>query len=229
MLKTQFGNESLSPIIAPKTAFAGNETELSYATISNNLERATCFYTANNWTTQTSTSMAIANDTCSIIIPGQEAGSVVQYKIEAVDSLHNVLQTSGNYTVKMASTLDYAIISDEIQLGENVTVSGVVSPVTNGSAVRLDIFGKNVNETLSCRIYPNGTFGATFRPPNSGNYYITATSLETSVSFGVDGPELIFSVAEPPLYIKYSIPIIGAIVAISVVGGLLYFFKFRGR
>ena len=64
-------------------------------------------------------------------------------------------------------------------------------------------------------------------PPNSGNYSITATSLETPVSYGVDGPEFVFSVAEPPLYIKYSIPLVGVIVGVSVVGGLLYFFKFR--
>jgi len=229
MLKTQFGNETLSPIIAPKAVIAGNETELSFASLFNNLERATCFYTTNNWTTQTTTSMSIANDTCSVIIPGQEAGSIVQYRIEAVDSLRNVLQTSGNYTVKMKSTLNFSLINKEIRLGENITISGLLSPVTNGSAVRLDIFGKNVNETLTCKIYPDGKFGATFKPPHSGNYYITATALETPTSYEANGPEVTFSVAEPAMYVKYSIPIIGVIVAASVVGGLLYFFRFRGR
>ena len=78
-------------------------------------------------------------------------------------------------------------------------------------------------------IEPDGTFEESFRPPHSGNYSITATSLETPISFRSRGSELFFSVAEPPLYIKYSIPIIGVIVAVSVGGGLLYFFKFRGR
>ena len=63
---------------------------------------------------------------------------------------------------------------------------------------------------------PDGSFGASFKPPNSGNYSITATSPETPVSFRADSPELFFSVAEPPLYIKYSIPIIGVLVALSV-------------
>jgi hypothetical protein len=229
MLKTTFGNESLLPVAAPKRAFAGNETELSYSSISNSLERATCFYTANNWTDQSSISMSIDNNTCSTTIPGQEAGSIVQYRIEAVDSLRNILQTSGNYTVKMQSTINYGIISENIRFGENITVNGVLSPVTNASIVRLDILGANFNKTLSCAIASNGTFEATFKPPNSGNYSITATSLETPVAFGVDGPEFIFSVAEQPLYLKYSIPIIGVIVASSVVGGLLYFFKFRER
>jgi hypothetical protein len=229
ILKTHFANESLLPIIAPKTVFAGNATEISYSSISNSLEGATCFYTMNNWNTQTSLSMSVDNHTCSVIIPGQEAGSIMQYRIEALDSLRNVLEASGNCTFKMASTLDFTITNERIRLGENITVSGFLSPVTNASAVRLIIFGVNFNKTLSCKIEPDGTFEASFRPPNSGNYSITAASLETPVSFGVDGPDFIFSVSEPPLYIKYFIPIIGVIVSGSVVGGLLYFFKFRGR
>ena len=173
--------------------------------------------------------MSTDNHTCSAIIPGQTAGSIVQYKIEAIDSLRNVLWASGNYTVKMPSSLDFAINNEKIQLGENITASGVLSPVTNASVVRLDIFGVNFNKTISCKIEPDGSFEATFRPPHSGNYSITATALETPISFRADGPDFIFSVAEPPLYIKYSILIIGVIVAVSVVGGLLYFFKFRGR
>jgi hypothetical protein len=227
MLKTHFGNESLLPVVAPKTVFAGNATEIAYSSISNSLERATCFYTVNNWTTQSSISMSIINQTCSAIIPSQKAGSIVQYKIEANDYLRNVLETSGNYTVKMESNLDFSLITDKIPLGQNITVNGVLSPITNTSRVKLQIFGVNYNQTLSCILMPDGSFEASFKPPNSGNYSITATSPETQVSFRADSPELFFSVAEPPLYIKYSIPIIGVLVALSVCGGLLYFFKFR--
>jgi hypothetical protein len=95
--------------------------------------------------------------------------------------------------------------------------------------VSLQIFGVNFNQTLSSILMPDGTFEATFQPTNSGNYSITATSPETPVSFGANGPELFFSVTEPPLYIKYSILIIGVLVALSACGGLLYFFKFRGK
>jgi hypothetical protein len=146
-----------------------------------------------------------------------------------MDYLRNVLETSGNYTVKMASTLDFSLISEKIPLGQNITVNGVLSPITNTSKVKLQIFGVNYNKTLNCVIMPDGSFEASFQPPNSGNYSIAATSPETQVSFRADSVELFFSVAEPPLYIKYSIPIIGVLVALSVCGGLLYFFKFRRR
>ena len=59
--------------------------------------------------------MSIINHTCSAIIPSQKAGSIVQYKIEAIDYLRNVLETSGNYTVKMASNLDFSLITEKIQ------------------------------------------------------------------------------------------------------------------
>jgi hypothetical protein len=229
MLKTRFANESISATIAPKTVFAGNATEISYSSNSNNLERATCFYTVNNWTTQASISMSSVNNTCTAIIPSQAAGLTVQYKIEALDSLCNVLKASGNYTVKMASHIDFSLNSEKIRLGQNITVNGILSPITNNSALELQIFGVKFNKTQSCTINPDGTFQATFLPPHSGNYSINVNSIETPVSFGAFGQELIFSVAEPPLYIKYSIPIIGVIVALSVCGGLVYFFKFRNH
>jgi len=229
MLKTNFANESLLQIVSPTKVFADNATEISYSSISSSLERATCYYTLNNWTTQTSMSMSIFNHTCSVIIPAQAAGSIVQYRIEVEDSLRNVLKTSGNYTVKMASTLDFSLIKEKIQLGENISLSGFLTPITNFSTVNLQIFGVNFNQTLSSMMMPDGTFEASFQPTNSGNYSITATSSETPVSFGASGPELFFSVTEPPMYIKYTIPIIGVVVALSACGGLLYFFKFRGK
>jgi hypothetical protein len=229
MLKTHFGNESFLPVVAPKTVFAGNATEITYSSISNSIESATCFYTVNNWSNQSSISMSIINHTCRTIIPSQQAGSIVQYKIEAIDYLNNFLETVGNYTVKMKSNLDFTLSTEKIILGQNITVSGVLSPVTNTSTVKLLIFGANDNQTLKCTIISDGSFGASFKPPTSGNYSITATSVETQVSFGAYSSEQFFSVAEPPLYVKYSIPLIGVLVALSVCGGLLYFFKFRGH
>ncbi len=229
MLKTHFSNESLSQIVAPKTVFADNATEISYFSNSNSLEFATCYYSLNNWVTQTTLSMSVFNHTCSAVIPPQVAGSIVQYKIEAIDSLNNILKTSGNYTVKMTSNIDFSLIKEKIRLGENITVNGILIPMTNASTVKLLIFGLDFNKTLSCKIQSDGTFGASFQPQNSGNYSITVTSPETPTAFGVDGPLLYFSVAEPPLYVKYSILLIGILVALSVCGGLVYFFKFRNR
>ena len=135
MLKTHFEDTSILPVVAPKTVFAGNATEITYSSISNSLKSATCFYTVNNWTTQSSISMSIINRTCNAIIPSQKAGSIVQYKIEAIDNLLSVLKASGNYTVKMESTLDFSLIKEKIQLGENITVNGVLTPITNTSTV----------------------------------------------------------------------------------------------
>jgi hypothetical protein len=114
-------------------------------------------------------------------------------------------------------------------LGENITVTGVLSPSTNASIVKLDVFGLDFNQTLSCTTNPDGAFEATFKPSKSGNYSIVVTSPETPVSFAVDGRELCFSVTEPPLYIKFSIQITGILVALAVCGSLLYFFKLRER
>jgi hypothetical protein len=229
MLKTCFANESISPLVAPKTVFAGNSTEISYSSISNSLEQATCFYTVNNWTTQASISMSIINNTCTATIPSQAAGLTVQYKIEALDSLRNILKTSGNYTVKMPSNLSFSLTSERIHLGQNITLMGILSPTTNTSTVELQIYGVDFNKTINCKVMPDGNFEVSFSPPGPGNYSVSASSPESSVSFGANGPELFFSVAEQPLYIKYSIPIIGVLITLLVCVGLVYFFKFKGR
>jgi hypothetical protein len=127
----------------------------------------------------------------------------------------------------MQSSLGVSLVAEKIRLGENISVTGSLNPISNTSTVKLQVFGLDYNKTLSCSINPDGSFEASFKPPKSGNYSIVANSPETSVSFGVNGKELSFSVAEPPMYIKYSIQIIGILVALTVCGSLVYFFKLR--
>ena len=48
----------------------------------------------------------LQNITCTGVIPGQPAGTVVEYRVNADDILENVLTANGSYPVKYASTLN---------------------------------------------------------------------------------------------------------------------------
>ena len=60
-----------------------------------------------------------------------------------------------------------------------------------------------------------------------GIWAVFASSPETQTSYRCDSQELIITVIEPPVYVKYSLFIIVGLVAASAVGGVVYFLKFR--
>ena len=82
MLKTNFENDSLTPLTIPSRVYPDNPTELAFTSNSTNLETAQLSYTTNNWTNTNTVNMNISNQTCNATIPGQTAGSMVQYQIQ---------------------------------------------------------------------------------------------------------------------------------------------------
>ena len=75
----------------------------------------------------------------------------------------------------------------------------------------------------------NGTFTANFAPAGLGEWAIAASSLESKTAWGCDGDQLIFTVNEPPIYVKYQMFIVIGLVVALAVGGAVYFLKFRGK
>jgi hypothetical protein len=198
--------------------------------------------------------MDISNQTCNATIPGQPAGTIVQYQINATDILENGLYTSGNYTVKEPLTLNITAVENKIRLGENITINGILTPnyndsfvalnsnesVTvsnsndsmatpnyNGSVAEVQFSSVNSTQTVDCIVSSNGTFVATFRPDASGLWTVTATCPETQTSYSCYSQQLTITVTPPPLYAKYSLFIIAGLVAAIAAGGVVYFLKFR--
>ena len=89
MLKTDFENETLTPLTATERVYPDQSTELAFTSNDTNLESAQLSYTTNNWNTTNTLNMDISNQTCNATIPGQTAGTLVQYQIQAVDVLEN--------------------------------------------------------------------------------------------------------------------------------------------
>jgi hypothetical protein len=174
--------------------------------------------------------MDINNQTvCSTTLPGQAAGTLVQYQITADDTMCNVLSAFGNYTVKQAATINITTNKGNITLGQNITVSGLLIPSSNESRVTLQFLSVNSTKTLDCAVSFDGSFNVTMMPEESGMWMVTAMGLETSTAYPCEVGGLLVTVNEPPLYVKYSLYIIIGLVVTCVVGGVVYFLKFRQR
>jgi len=230
LLKTRFDNASLTPVVSPTRVYPSNVTFISYVTSNNaTLEQAQLSYTTDNWTNTDSIKMAISNQTCVAPIPSQTAGSLVQFRIDATDLLRNNMTATGNYAVKQPLALNITAVKDSIVLGENITVSGNLTPDSNASEVQVQFNKSNSTQTVYCLVSHNGTFTASYKPNDSGLWNVTAISPETQTTWRCDSEELIVTVTEPPIYVKYSLFIIAGLIATMAVGGAVYYLKFRGR
>jgi hypothetical protein len=228
MLKTNFGN-SLTPLTVPSRVYPSNSTEIKCDSESANLDTAQLSYTTDNWATAATLKMDISNKTCSATIPGQNAGSLVQYQIQALDVLDNSLNSSGNYTVKEPLTLNITSVKNKIQQGGNITINGSLTPSIQDAAVKVQFCSPNSTETVNCTVNDIGNFTATFKPNGSGLWAVIATSPETQTTFRCDSEQLMITVTPPPFYVKYSLFIIIGFVGVIAAGGIVYFLKFRNK
>jgi hypothetical protein len=84
----------------------------------------------------TKVDMAVSNMTFNATIPQQEAGSVVEYAVQAIDLMKNRLTATGNFTVKHSSSItDFNATRMTVALGENITVAGTLSAEVAGEPV----------------------------------------------------------------------------------------------
>jgi hypothetical protein len=102
-------------------------------------------------------------------------------------------------------------------------------PESNTSEVQVQFNKSNTTQTVYCPVSDNGTFTASLKPNESGLWNITAISPESQTTWRCDSEELLVTVNEPPIYVKYSMFIVAGLIAAIAVGGVVYFLKFRGR
>lgn len=85
LVKTEFRNACLKPLMAPEKAYPYNDTVIAYFSSSTELKNATLQYSTNGWKNATISEMEILdNRTCRVVILGEAAGTFVSYIVEAM-------------------------------------------------------------------------------------------------------------------------------------------------
>ena len=229
LVKTEFENACLKPSTVPGKVYPHNDTVITYVSNSTDLTNVTIQYSTNGWKNTTTLEMeSVNNRTCSAVIPGQAAGTLVSYRVEASDVLENALVAFGNYSVKYASALNLTMISEVIYLGENITMKGHLTPPGENISITVCFTSANETKHVICYTLANGTFTASFKPETLEIWKVQAKFYEDEFRYESLSPQLTIKVEEQPLLMKYSLYIGGGIGAIVIIGAAIYLKKLRG-
>jgi hypothetical protein len=228
MVKTTFGGV-LSPLTFPQKVTPSNETLISYAANTTQLENATLRYTIDSWKNLTTIGMAVGNMTCNATIPQQEAGSLVEYTVQATDTIKNQLTATGNFTVKYPSAItEFNATRMTVTRGENITMAGTLSAEAAGAPVTVTFMSVNATETVTCTALGNGTFTASFQPTDTGDWMVQAAFAGNSTVYGCESETVMVTVAEPSFFAVYGIFIGGGVGgSLAAVGAVVYVKKYR--
>jgi hypothetical protein len=228
LVKTTFGG-ALTPLTFPQKVTPSNITEISYATNTTRLENATLLYTVDNWKNATKMNMVVSNMTCNATIPQQEAGSFVEYTVQATDTIKNTLTTAGNFTVKYPSAItDFNATRIPVTIGDNITVTGTISAEAGGAPIVVTFMSTNSTETVTCTALGNGTFTASFHPENTGDWMAQAAFAGNSSVYACESEPVMVAVEEPSFLVSYGLYIGGGVGGgLTAVGAIVYVKKYR--
>jgi hypothetical protein len=209
LVKTVFDAALQASTVPGLRIYPGDNVTLVYVSKSTDLVDATLQYSVARWANTTSISMELVdNRTCRVNVPGQAAGTNVVYGVVATDILRNVLVANGSYNVKMSSSLSISLARQAVTLGENITVTGNLTPVSSGMPITLYFLSGNESETVIVYTVQDGSFTASHKPAVSGEWSVQARFFESDSMYTSITSELPFQVDEPSFFAVYSLYIV---------------------
>jgi len=228
LVKTIFGNAELKPVTVPYHVFPQNEAVITFASNATSLVNATLEYSTDSWDEVTSLPMEIVEEqVCNATIQGQNASTIVDYRILAIDELKNVLEANGTYSVKYGSTLRLNLTSESVYVGQDVAITGVLKPGIEGLAVTVVFATTNISRESVVYTTMNGSFKTNFQTNATGAWTVVANFEGDDSVYPCSSTELMVKVEEPTFLMMYGLYIGGAVAAAGAIGGVIYFKKFR--
>ena len=222
-VKTNFGDSELQLTAPLGKVYPSDETAVTVVSNNSRIQKASLHYSVDNWNTSTVLEMAVDNRTCNGTIQGQAAGETVSYRVEAYDILDNKMSLNGSYVVKHHSQVNLTLGKASVTLGENVSISGFVTPILNISAARVKIVftASNGTKIEQYRFLRGSNFSTSFKPPSLDSWSLRVEFLGDQERFEAVSDVIGFVVVEPSFMVKYSLYIYAgvglAITALCIV------------
>jgi len=184
MVKTDFNAPQLSVLNPVERAYPTDETTIvAYVSDETKLERVWLTYTGDNWLTSASVDMVEdQNGTYRATIPRQPAGTLVKYKILAVDVSENQAEVQGSFPVKNPTKIEISLSRPICDVDDTVMVNGSISH--GGATVTLNYTCKDTELLRSALADPNGFFNDLYTPPSFGVWTISASWPGNQTCFG---------------------------------------------
>jgi len=226
LVKTEFNQTSLIPSTMPERVYPNDNVTIAYTSNSTSLEQAVLEYSTDSWKTVNELNMEIRDRTCWGSIPGQTAGTLVSFAVEANDTLEDVLAANGQFSVKQPSILNVTTSQAEVRVGENVTISGSLLPRAGNMSIIVSAFSENSSKEIECNTLEDGTFTTSFKVETVGNWIVSARFNGNDSIYQTESYQLEIRVDEP-LLAKYSLYIFGGTGAATAIVIVLYIRKLR--
>ncbi len=228
LVKTEFGKASLKPSSIPTMVCPQSDAVVAYVSNSTDLVNATLEYSINGWVNASYVPMEILdNRTCNATVAGKDAGTVVAYRVKAVDVLKNALAANGSYWVKYPTSLNLTTVHETVHIGENVTVEGFLSPRLEGVPVTVRFTSGNATKEVETLTLSNGTFVAGFQTVDVGTWDAQARFSGNQSYYPCLSLTLTVKVEEPTFLMKYSLYIGGGAIGAVIASVVVYVKKFK--
>jgi hypothetical protein len=224
LVKTEFGQAGLNLVDPPLRTYPGIATTLTLVSTTTDLRNAALDYSINRWQNSTLLEMQLTDTrACTATVPGQAAGTTVSYEAKAIDAFENTLVYRGNFSVRYASQLNLTLKTKEISIGQNITVTGWITPPFENLALTLSFTSEN--GTIKQTVYSaeEGNFSSSFKPTMEGHWLVQAIFSGDNVTHPCSSESLQFKVSPPSFLSQYSTYILAGIgggagtVAVAVV------------
>ena len=226
LIKTEFDNDNLAADTIPTRVPPDTDATVAYLSTTENLDTAVLKYSIDDWLNLNTTTMEISNKTCTAIIPGQEAGTTVEYTVDAFDMLENEMYVNGSYTVKYVSTINFTSFPTVARPGDNITITGILLPAAKDMQVTIHFLSANDTQEVVCTTLDDGSFSGSFKAQTTGSWLVYASFNGTATVYNTETSMATLNIEET-LLTKYSLFIFGGIGAATAVGIVLYIRKSR--
>jgi hypothetical protein len=160
MVKTDFDAPELTLVDPVERMNPSNQTRIT-ALIEEEwvLEEVTLNYTTDDWGTSAALPMSESEEqTYNATVPGQPAGTTVNYTVLARDTSGNSAQVFGSYEVKSWANLTLGVANATVYYGQDITVTGSL-PVggTNVTLTYALLNSSSLNATVLEAVMSNDT------------------------------------------------------------------------
>ena len=228
MIKTNFNKSSLKLEGALLQVYPEVETNLTFTSTTVGIVESNIYYTINGWENVVVSNMRVPdNRSCSVTIPGQPAGTILEYNVIAEDVLENLLTYNGSYPVKFASQLNVTLVTSVMSIGENITVKGITTPNVVNRSVTLIYTSANSTSQQTVYTSTNGSFSSSFKPLTVGSWGLKVFTEGNEFFHGSQTVHLNFKVEPPSFFRQYSMYIYAGIGVAMVGTAIIYLKKFR--
>jgi hypothetical protein len=221
LVKTKFGGVNLLPATVPGKVSPNENVTISYVSNSSSLNNATLEYSSDLWKDVQVEEMEVLGNACRVVIPGQAAGTIVDYRVAAHDVLENALAVNGSYSVKYDSVLNFSQSAASARPGENLTIVGSFTPQVADIPVTVYISFGNETREIESFTEADGSFKVYFSPETVGTWVVYARFNGTSSIYGCESPLMMIQIEESTLA-KYQYYIFGALAAAIAAGMVIY-------